>query len=120
VALLSYDSRPGRERLSFGDHPVAHQAPWRQRIGNAGHAIVRVRNVLLRCTISSRCAARNLITGRLVMSRFPHEFIVLTSESFAAANGRGLPAKLANTDVLPAQTTQARAMQEFFVGRRSA
>jgi hypothetical protein len=54
------------------------------------------------------------------MSRFPHEFIVLTSESFAAANGRGLPAKLANTVVLPAQTTQARAMQEFFVGRRSA
>jgi hypothetical protein len=38
------------------------------------------------------------------------------AQALVAANGRGLSAKLANTVVLPAQTTQARAMQEFFVG----
>ena len=104
-------SRPHQRRRA---HSASSRCRRRTRLSNQAHRRVRSR------ARPSPTDCQHRSRGDLVPAAVAdeHDFIVPTS--FAAANGRGLPANLVRRVVLPAQTTQGRAMQEFFVGRRSA
>jgi hypothetical protein len=98
----------GECRMMAGRHHV------RQRQQRRHQRVVRADRQDDEGPVRLRHANGRLRLGALVPDADYHEFIIRPVTSFAAANGRGLPAKLANTVVLPVQTTQTRAMQGFF------